>query len=411
MKTKQKFLLGYFLVLFLLFISTAYFCYKFFKVGMFEHTALVFLFCWLLAFTAFLFTANKARHKIPVSVFLIIGSIWVSILLAELFLRAIHLNQSSIETRSNVYMSPYHANMPSLFYSYSPNSTFYLESPEFKYKRVTNSFGLAGPEPVLKKDSKEFRILAMGDSYTDGDGADYDSSYVKFLERKLKAKFPCRKFSFINAGVCGSDPVFNYIHLERIFFAYHPDLVLVNISSGDIIADEIVRGGMERFANGKTINYRKAPWWEPVYAVSYLFRLIANTVKHTDLLLLSPQDYVNQKPYLDSITADVMHRCIKLGEHNNFKTIFMLRPFLWEIKKKSYDYNFNVLQQSAKGSNKLQWFDMMPEYQRLIQASGKSADVFFWPQNGHHNAAGYEIMAEAALKCTEPNIVPCESVK
>jgi hypothetical protein len=407
MKGEQKFSLISALALLLLAFYSSYSCYKFFRLGIFEHTVLVFLFCWLLGFTLLLLSAYKIRGKIAVSVFLLLGSVWVSILIAELFLRSIHKNESSIETRSGIYVSPYHSNCTSLFLEYSRNETFYLESPEYRYKRTTNSLGITGPEPMLKKDSGEFRILAMGDSYTDGDGADYDSSYVKFLERNLRAKYPCQKFSFINAGVCGSDPVFNYTHLEKKFVDYHPDLVLVNIASGDIMVDEMIRGGMERFANGQKATYRKGPSWEPVYAVSFLFRLLANRFKQIDLLLLTPQDYVAQKHYLDFITTDVMQRFDKLGEQNNFRTIFTLRPFLWEIKKGIYDYNFDVLQQKARGCKNLQWFDMLPEYKNLIKASGKPADYFFWPQNGHHNAAGYELMGAITLAYTETCLLRC----
>lgn len=411
MKAKPLILLIYALALIAFSAYLLRDAYMFVKEGQCGNTFSFFILGWLWLIWLVLITWYTGRNKIQGTFFLVCISVLVALLAGEIILRITGINQSSIEARSGIYVSPYHSHCLDLFYEYTHNGDFYLESPEFKYKRTSNSLGITGPEPALKKDSNEFRILAMGDSYTDGDGAHYDSSYVSFLKRMLAAKYPCQKFSFINAGVCGSDPFFNYIHLQKKFLAYKPDLVLVNISSGDIIADQMVRGGMERFANGQKTVYRKAPWWEPIYAASFLFRLFARNVKHVDLLLLTPQDYVNQKTYLDTTNADLMNRFNELGEKHNFKTVFMLRPFLWETKTNKYDYDFTVIQKTARGHKNLVWFDMMPEYTRLIKQSEKPADAFFWPQNGHHNAGGYELMATAALPCVEPNLTPCPGAK
>jgi hypothetical protein len=50
---------------------------------------------------------------------------------------------------------------------------------------------------------------------------------------------------------------------------------------------------------------------------------------------------------------------------------------------------------------------MKPEYQRSIQLSGNPVAHFFWAQNGHHNASGYKVMAEAAFECIKSDLAIC----
>jgi hypothetical protein len=133
-----------------------------------------------------------------------------------------------------------------------------LKSEEYKFMRVINSEGLADREHTPAKSVGEYRILALGDSLTEGDGAHADSTWLKFLERNLK-KYPIqRNLTFMNAGVCGSDPFYSYVLLKDRLIRYKPDLVLLALNASDL-NDLLIRGGMERFLPDGSVKYKNPP--------------------------------------------------------------------------------------------------------------------------------------------------------
>ncbi|MCO5247753.1 MAG: hypothetical protein M9887_02220 [Chitinophagales bacterium] len=51
-------------------------------------------------------------------------------------------------------------------------------------KRKQNSLGLSDKEWIKEKPTGTYRIICLGDSFTEGDGVDYEHSYVQALQRK-----------------------------------------------------------------------------------------------------------------------------------------------------------------------------------------------------------------------------------
>lgn len=122
-----------------------------------------------------------------------------------------------------------------------------------------------------------FRILCLGDSFTEGDGAPSDSSWVKELTRKLDENFDTN-FLVYNAGVCGSDVYFDNKILENVLYkTFKPDFVIQAINASDV-TDIIYRGGQDRFNTDGTTSCKDCPKWEKLYQYSYLFRGLIRTI-------------------------------------------------------------------------------------------------------------------------------------
>ena len=81
-----------------------------------------------------------------------------------------------------------------------PGTTTIVQQAEFEYPHVYNSLGLMDREPV-RKATGEYRILALGDSFTDG-----ASTWPAFLQRMLSASRPDSRLTVINGDNGGSDP-------------------------------------------------------------------------------------------------------------------------------------------------------------------------------------------------------------
>lgn len=81
----------------------------------------------------------------------------------------------------------------------------------------------------LELNTKTFRIITLGDSYTFGHNVDTDKNYSEVLEDLLNSSLICKKynhFEVINLGVNGYDIKYPVERLIRRGFKYNPDLVI-----------------------------------------------------------------------------------------------------------------------------------------------------------------------------------------
>ena len=103
------------------------------------------------------------------------------------------------------------------------------EEPHY-YDFTTNSQGYRGPLVPWEKPEGTYRILAIGDSYTWGDGVPDDAVWVRLLEQDLSA---CGPVEVINAGFVGRNTVGEADYLWDKGPRLGPDLVLVGAEPGD----------------------------------------------------------------------------------------------------------------------------------------------------------------------------------
>ena len=106
-------------------------------------------------------------------------------------------------------------------------SATFLEKPVImKY----NEDGLNDVKNYMaKKESRTFRIITLGDSYTFGAYVNTKDNWTELLESKLNEKLKCRnidKFEVINLGVGGYDLAYEVERYKRIGMKYDPDLII-----------------------------------------------------------------------------------------------------------------------------------------------------------------------------------------
>ncbi len=79
------------------------------------------------------------------------------------------------------------------------------------------------------------RILLLGDSFTFGQGNEYDKNWPVILERELnRSGF---EVEVINDGVCGYDTRQEVLNLERLAQEYHPGLVVLVFLPNDLFTN------------------------------------------------------------------------------------------------------------------------------------------------------------------------------
>ncbi|GIV35159.1 MAG: hypothetical protein KatS3mg031_2694 [Chitinophagales bacterium] len=306
-----------------------------------------------------------------------------------------------MEKRFGFYWPVYHAGPRSAYHVRCKTCAVSLKGKDFTFERTTNSLGIAFPEPPLQKDTNEIRILALGDSFTEGDGAPQDSTWVKAMERKLQQFYPAWKITCINAGVSGSDPVFEYHLLKNKLLQYQPDVVIVGINASDV-EDIIVRGGLERFVSEDTCVFKKGPWWDKLYAVSHIFRMLVHL--HYNHLLLTAKEYQQAQQKAIAIITDILNRYAELGRQNDFRFISLLMPVRSDFERQRFE-SLQALAESLTAQDSLPVINLYDALVADSSISARDAKNFYW-EEGHPNSAGYILFGQKIAESLIGNRVP-----
>jgi hypothetical protein len=254
---------------------------------------------------------------------------------------------------------------------------------EFTYKNETNTEGFFDKEWQIVNRRKH-RIICLGDSFTQGIGASPDSSYPHVLESILGDTV-----QVMNCGIAGSDPFYEYRRLQRDLLKYKPDIVVFAINSSDVFDVEI-RLGDERFSNNYDRLKKKAPWWEPIYANSYILRLFIHQGLGYDWAFMTKQERKKEeiKAILD-LTYN-LDKCVEICKANNIKCVFMFTPMRGEINN-TLQVQPVMLYAKKQGYNYINMRDV------FIKAgvNDNNSSKYFWPIDGHNKPKGYALIAQA----------------
>ncbi len=299
------------------------------------------------------------------------------------------------------YYAPYDTRRETYYHNRQPHEEYYLKTPEFKFHRTANSLGLPDYEWDIKKDSNTIRILCLGDSFTEGDGSDMDSSYVAFLRRSLQNKYS--NIEVMNAGRCGSDPFFDFELLKDKLIQYQPDIVLQSFTTNDLYYDMLIKGGGERFQEDSTLTYRKNYWWEPIYAASFVSRILIQAVGQMDKYLIRQDEYSIIKKDVEEKSIDLFKKYYEYTTERDINLLVYSLVFKGE-KSNSQD-NLSFEKKFRKEFKKfgLEFYSLHNCYEKEFINNHFSYKGFFWKKDGHHNAKGYKMMANCIEETLEEN--------
>jgi hypothetical protein len=273
------------------------------------------------------------------------------------------------------------------FYPYKPNSHVNHVKHEFKYSRSINSLGLADREWSLEKAGK-MRIIALGDSFTEGDGVPYEYSWVQ----QTAALRP--DIEWLNAGIRGSDPFYAYQLLQDKLLPYQPDLVVVSVHSQDFLQDFLMRGGLSRFDNSK----QSVTVQEIVYGYSRIARMIYHLADYDELLNKIDDDAIARIKNI--YLPEMVMLYSKLAEKHELKIHFIYSPMLGDLlSSKHQEYSLGqAVCDAAQGFPNISASDASECYNDYISRSGRQPEYFWWPVDGHHNKDGYAMKAHCVMK-------------
>jgi hypothetical protein len=278
------------------------------------------------------------------------------------------------------------------FYPYEPNSHLDLVKHEFIYSRSINSLGLADREWSLEKTGK-MRIIALGDSFTEGDGVSYEYSWVQ------QAATLRPDIEWLNAGIRGSDPFYAHQLLQEKLLPYQPDLVVVSLHGQDLLQDFLMRGGITRFENKKKwVTIR-----ELLYGYSRIARMIYHLAGYDELLNKIDDAAIDRIKNI--YLPEMVMLYSKLAEKHRLKVHFIYTPMKGDLlSSKHQEYNLGeAVCAAAKEFPNISASDATACYKGYIASSGHKPDHFWWSIDGHHNKDGYAMKAHCIIQVLSLN--------
>ncbi len=326
-----------------------------------------------------------------------------------------------------------------LHHKFKPNASGRYKTNEFDTDYNINSLGLRDKEYSVRKPDNTFRILMLGDSYTEGDGVHSHETFSKLLEDQLQTRTGPMKYEVINAGVGSYSPLLEYIYLKHYGLQLEPDLVILNFDLSDVYDDYVYTKTARFDENGIPLGV--SPSGEPEGLLTGPFAAIKDWFKHNVRLYnfirirITPQLEMakRQGDFNGDIFRDkyAMLRETYVDSSKNWelthKYLLLIRD---ELRRRGIDFWMTVYPYGLQvhpnewKSGREYWqfrqdtvYSTWPQDQLEQWATGngikainmcsdfreRSKTVFplFLDNNGHWVAAGHEVVAEVLYRNVE----------
>ncbi|MCO5249552.1 MAG: hypothetical protein M9887_11475 [Chitinophagales bacterium] len=314
-------------------------------------------------------------------------------LLVEMGLRVTGLYTTYFEKKSGKYESIYKFRPQTALHKRPINDSFWIQSQdEYHFQYFTNNWGYSDKE-WDDKESEDFKVLALGDSFTEGVGAAQDSSWVAQIAQLENQK----NIKWYNAGISASDPFSNFYALENELGKLNPDLIIQVYTNRDFEEDILLRGGYERFKDGKLI-YPRSPSIEILYAYSHIFRMIHHFgiergffVSSSHLKKLNLQTSFRDLVDLYSAWA-IRHQT------HVILLFFHTDSYYYSLSDKTFSLDIG----DRKMNDYLSIKSISDCYKKEAEKMGLDFNQLWWSNDGHHNAKGYKMMAECIDDVIKP---------
>lgn len=172
--------------------------------------------------------------KLPKIFVLIVIYVSLFFLFGELYVRLACKHKAINE----MDIKKYRRRSETYHHEFIPNGKGRLYTKEFKTIYKINSLGIRDKEYSLTKPQNTFRILVLGDSFTEGYGVNAKDTFSDKLEVLLNKNKPINSsFEILNFGCASYSPLLEYILLKKKAIKFNPDLVIILLDLSDFKDD------------------------------------------------------------------------------------------------------------------------------------------------------------------------------
>lgn len=255
-----------------------------------------------------------------------------------------------------------------------------------------NEHGLRGPSPSPTKAAGVYRILALGDSFTFGEGVADDEPFIARLTERLNRSSASRRYEGINAGVSGYNTRDEVIYLENRWLELDPDLVLLTFYLNDAYDDArfgpLVQGGatpatLDEFLTDPgpswVVDWATSRWrrWRTGREISRIYR-----AQFSDNPVIDGHDWDDSRAALA--------RAVALTRDRGIPLVLVIFPELHELDDDHPFANIHSgVREAAEGLG-------IPVIDLLDTFRGEDAsELWVHPTDHHPNARAHAIAARA----------------
>jgi hypothetical protein len=259
-------------------------------------------------------------------------------------------------------------------------------------------------EHTIEKPDGVFRILGLGDSFTYGQGASFEDTYLYRIEKMLNQREGNHpRFEIIKAGIPRFFPESERLLLEHYGLKYNPDLILVGFLPNDI-ADTFV--GIDSITVSEDGGYLlpkeigKIGKW--LYFHSHLSRIILRKYiilkeRRFRFSEIYKSDGFHEKDWLR--VESEYKKMIEIARRSHAQITFIHIP--QGIGDDSLSYPSLRLSKFSSEQG-VPFIDVLP----AMEEASKH-EILYWENDGHCNSAGYRVIAETVYsKLVEEGVVP-----
>jgi hypothetical protein len=311
---------------------------------------------------------------------------------------------------------------------YRPYAKWRFTHPEYKVYYEINEHGLRDKKnhPMPKPD-ETVRILLVGDSFTFGQGVNYDDIWPVIVEKRVQAIMG-KKVDFVKAGIQGLDTRSEFILIQRMVERFDCDVVLMGFLINDVYTNTpFVTEEHTELSPTNGIAEQQKPWFRTMKQVfisndrhikSHLLTFFRRLVITSDemycrLYLASPKksEWL-QKPLLPNTQSKIeitealfkgiaaychllQKKLIVLSIPQQFQVLYYEKSLASdEIDVNIYDDHFAKVAEQ----NDFEWVETLSGF----VSSDYAKDELFYRLDGHLTPAGHGIVAERFVEKVVP---------
>jgi len=222
--------------------------------------------------------------------------------------------------RLNQKEDPLYMPDPTRGYTLRPGSHSHYLTPEIDVSIDISSDGLRDT-PLADARRSQYRVLAVGDSFTMGLGVAQEDTWCERLEHLLQTQDTTRTASVVNAGVPGYSPRQIRFRLEELFPVVEPHLVIVGLVAetfvrmarpNQLYGGTLIRSdGISQFrsiANRLIYSPFESPWVRGLdFWLNEHFQFGARVIRHSHALYEIARHRLRGRPGDSRVNLDPSH--------------------------------------------------------------------------------------------------------
>lgn len=335
------------------------------------------------------------------NIVLITGSIVLALLILEVLVRVLDVPPKPL---APLPVPSYRlSENPVIKYEYRPGYRPEDEPYDASHKGYTiNSAGFRDYEYKVAKPEGTYRIIALGDSTTAGNGIpDVDKTYPKQLEKLLNGENQSGKhYEVLNFGVGGYHTMQEVETLRVKGLEYSPDLVLLTFCMNDLDlnADGKVAKRLNK-ANLLSDEEVGTRLYSALLRLSRLAFIVHHRLKLSRHITRQEEWYVTDVLKGRSTVEAGLELLSELQQEHGFRALVLILPgFNATFDNYRYGDIHEKVFQAAEGLPGITVIDLLPLFAGL-DGDGKT----FTLDSLHMNEYGHKSMAEILLPIIRAN--------